>query len=141
MWGCGKAFLLYELRQLLPDAEIVGFDISRHGLADAKEEVRDNLFHYRAQDVYPWGDDYFDLVISLGCLHNLRLFELETAVREIERVGKNKYVMLDSYRNKQELFNLQCWVLNCESFFDTAEWIWIYNHFGYSGDYEFIYFE
>ena len=139
--GCGKAFLLYELKQLLPDAEIVGFDISRHGLGDAKKEVRDNLFQYRAQDVYPWGDDYFDLVISLGCLHNLRLFELETAVREIERVGKNKYVMLESYRNEQELFNLQCWALTCESFFDTAEWIWIYKHFGYSGDYEFIYFE
>ena len=29
--GCGKAFLLYELKQLLPQAEIVGFDISRHG--------------------------------------------------------------------------------------------------------------
>ncbi len=52
-----------------------------------------------------------------------------------------KYVMLESYRNEQELFNLQCWALTCESFFDTAEWIWIYNHFGYSGDYEFIYFE
>jgi len=23
----------------------------------------------------------------------------------------------------------------------TSEWIWLYNHFGYSGDYEFIYFE
>jgi len=31
--------------------------------------------------------------------------------------------------------------LTCESFFNTAEWIWIYSHFGYSGDYEFIYFE
>ena len=26
-------------------------------------------------------------------------------------------------------------------FFDKDEWIWIYNHFGYTGDYEFIYFE
>ncbi len=88
--GCGKAFLLYELKQLLPDAKIVGFDISKHGLANAKEEIRDSLFRYRAQDRYPWGDKYFDLVMSLGCLHNLRIFELETAVKEIERVGKNK---------------------------------------------------
>src|SRR5262249_32116363 len=54
--GCGKAYLLYELKRLLPDAEIVGFDISRHGLADAKEEVRPFLFRYRAQDRYPYGD-------------------------------------------------------------------------------------
>lgn len=139
--GCGKAYLLYELKRLLPDAEIVGFDTSRHGLADAKEEIRDSLFQYKAQDRYPWGDDYFDLVISLGCLHNLRIFELQTALTEIERVGKNGYVMLESYRNEQELFNLQCWALTAESFFDTAEWIWLYNHFGYTGDYEFIYFE
>ena len=139
--GCGKAYLLYEFKRLLPDAEIVGFDISRHGLADAKEEVRDSLLRYRAQDAYPWGDDHFDLVLSLGCLHNLRLFELETALKEIERVGRNKYLMLESYRNEQELFNLQCWALTAESFLDTAEWIWLYRHMGYTGDYEFIYFE
>jgi len=138
--GCGKAFLLYELKMLLPDAELTGFDISNHGIGDAKEEVRSSLFKYRAQDQYPWGDNYFDLVISLGCLHNLRIFELENALKEIERVGINKFIMLESYRNEHELFNLQCWALTCESFFDTAEWIWLYKHFGYSGDYEFIYF-
>lgn len=139
--GCGKAFLLYEITKLLPGIEVAGFDISKHGLAGAKEEIKDKLFRYRAQDRYPWGDNYFDLVISLGCLHNLRVFELETALKEIERVGKNKYVMLESYRNEQEMFNLECWALTAESIFDTAEWIWLYDHFGYTGDYEFIYFE
>ena len=139
--GCGKGHLLYEFHQLLPQAEIHGFDVSHHGLADAPEPIRDRLFRYRAQDAYPYGDQYFDLVITLGCFHNLRLFELKTALAEVERVGKAKYVMLESYRNELEQFNLQCWALTCESFFDTAEWIWLYRHFGYTGDYEFIYFE
>jgi SAM-dependent methyltransferase len=139
--GCGKAFLLYEMKQVLPGLEVCGFDISKHGLADAKPELRDRLHRYRAQDRYPYGDKHFDLVISLATLHNLRLFELETAVKEIERVGKSKYIMLESYRNEQELFNLQCWALTAESFLDTAEWIWLYNHLGYTGDYEFIYME
>ncbi len=133
--GCGKAFLLHELKLLLPEATIVGFDISRHGLASAKEEIRGNLLRYRAQDAYPWGDNHFDLVISLGCVHNLRIFELETALREIQRVGRNQYIMVESYRNEQEQFNLQCWALTAESFFDTAECIWLFNHFGYTGDY------
>ena len=120
---------------------MTGFDISAHGLADAPEAVRAHLFRYRAQDPYPWGDRHFDLVLSLGCLHNLRVFELESAVREIERVGRRKYIMVESYRNEREQFNLQCWALTAESFFDTAEWIWLYRHFGYTGDYEFIYFE
>jgi SAM-dependent methyltransferase len=139
--GCGKGFLLYELQQLEPGLEIVGFDVSPHGLASALPEFDGELFQYRAQDAYPFGDKHFDLVISLGCLHNLRIFELKTALAEIERVGRRGYVMLESYRNEQELFNLQCWALTCESFFDAAEWIWLYRHFGYSGDYEFIYFE
>jgi ubiquinone/menaquinone biosynthesis C-methylase UbiE len=126
---------------LLPKAQIVGFDISEHGLAHAKEEVRDQLFRHRAQDPYPFGDKQFDLVISLGTLHNLRIFELQAALGEIERVGKNKYIMVEAYRNELELFNLECWALTCESFFHTSEWIWLYKHFGYTGDYEFIYFE
>jgi len=139
--GCGKAHLLHELKQLLPDADVTGFDISQHGLADAPEAIRPYLFRYRAQDPYPFGDQHFDLVISFGALHNLRVFELESAVREIERVGRQKYIMVESYRNELEQFNLQCWALTAEAFFDTAEWIWLYRHFGYTGDYEFIYFE
>ncbi len=139
--GCGKAYLLYEMKLLLPDLKIAGFDISKHGLADAKDEIKDSLFLHRAQDPYPYEDNEFDLVMSLGCVHNLRIFELEKALKEIERVGKHGYVMKESYRNEQEQFNLQCWALTCESFFDNEEWPWIFNHFGYTGDYEFIYFE
>jgi len=139
--GCGKAYLLYEMKMLLPGLKIVGFDISKHGLADAIEEIRASLFIHRAQDPFPFKDNEFDLVISLGCYHNLRIFELKNALSETERVAKNGYVMLESYRNELEMFNLQCWALTCESFFDHLEWPWIYNHFGYTGDYEFIYFE
>jgi len=139
--GCGKAFLLYEMKKILPGLQVTGFDISKHGLAESKPNIRPHLFLYRAQDAYPFGDKQFDLVISLGTLHNLRVFELETAVKEIERVGKNKYIMVEGYRNELELFNLECWALTAESLFHTSEWIWLYNHFGYTGDYEFIYFE
>lgn len=139
--GCGKGHLLYELYKLLPSAEVRGIDISRHGLADAPEPIRDNLLRYQAQDVYPWGDGYFDLVISLATLHNLRIFDLQRALHEVERVGRSKYVMVESYRNEQELFNVECWALTAQAFFDTSEWIWLFEHFGYTGDYEFIYFE
>ncbi len=139
--GCGKGFLLHEMQLIEPGLELVGFDVSKHGLASTLPKCKATFFNYRAQDPYPFGDKSFDLVISLGALHNLRIFELKTALSEIQRVGKQGYIMLESYRSELELFNLQCWALTCESFFDTAEWIWLYNHFGYTGDYEFIYFE
>jgi len=139
--GCGKGFLLYEFKKLLPNCSITGFDISEYGLKNAKEEIKENLFQYKAQDVYPFGNNAFDLVISITTLHNLHVFELKTAVKEIERVGENKYIVVEGYRNEDELFNLECWALTCESFFKPQEWIWLFNEFGYTGDYEFIYFE
>lgn len=137
--GCGKAYLLYELYLLGMDVH--GFDISKHGLGDAKEEIRDRLFIYRAEDKLPYSDNEFDLVISVNTLHNLRIFDLKKALLEMERVGKNKYMCTESYRSELELFNLQCWALTCESFFDKEEWEWVFREFGYTGDYEFIYFE
>ena len=139
--GCGKGYLLYEFKKLLPNCSITGFDISEYGLKNAKEEIKENLFQYKAQDVYPFGNNAFDLVISITTLHNLHVFELKAAVKEIERVGKNKYIVVEGYRNEDELFNLECWALTCESFFKPQEWIWLFNEFGYTGDYEFVYFE
>jgi SAM-dependent methyltransferase len=139
--GCGKAHLIYELKQLLPEAEIRGFDISAYGLHDAPEVIRPFLFEHDARKPFPFGDQAFDLVLSLGCLHNLRVFELATALKEMARVGRQQYLMVESYRNDLELFNLQCWALTAESFFDELEWTWLLSHFGYDGDYEFILFE
>jgi ubiquinone/menaquinone biosynthesis C-methylase UbiE len=139
--GCGKAFLLFELHKLLPESTIVGMDISRWGINDAPREIRKNLIIHRAENPYPFKDKEFDLVISLTTLHNLPVDKLKKALGEIQRVGKQKYIVVESYRNNAELFNLECWALTCESFFNKNEWIWLYDHFGYTGDYEFIYFE
>ena len=139
--GCGKAFLLYEMKLLLPNLKISGIDSSEYGIKNAKEEIKQNLFCHKAQEIYPFKNKEFDLVISLNTLHNLKIFELEVALKEIQRIGKNNYICLESFRNEKELFNLECWALTCQSFFSPEEWIWIYKHFGYSGDFEFIYFE
>jgi ubiquinone/menaquinone biosynthesis C-methylase UbiE len=138
--GCGKGFLLYEMKLINPELDIKGIDISDYGLKNAKDEIKPFLSKHNAKDTLPFKDNEFDLVISLGTLHNFRIFDLEKSIMEIERVGKQGYIMLESYRNNQELFNLQCWALTAESFFDKEEWIWLYNHFNYTGDYEFIYF-
>lgn len=139
--GCGKGFLLYELKKLLPEAKITGFDISQYAIDNAKEEIKSSLFIHKAQDKYPFKDKEFDLVISLTTLYNFPISELKLALKEVERVGKNKYITLESYRNEAELFNLQCWALTCETFLSQQQWIWLFDEFGYTGDYEFIYFE
>ena len=124
-----------------PNIIIQGFDISNYAIQNSKEEIKMYLSEFDARKMFPYKNNEFDLVISLGTLHNLRLQELKQTVTEIERVGSNGYIMLESFRNNKELFNLQCWALTCETFFDTETWISFYESVGYTGDYEFIYFE
>ena len=138
--GCGKAFLLYEIKKILPKISIVGIDISKHGIKNAPKEIRKFLKIKKAQSKLGYPKNYFDLTISMACLHNLEIFDLKKSIKEIQRVSKKKYIMVESYRNEKELFNLQCWALTCNSFFSEKEWLWLYKKFGYTGDYEFIYF-
>ena len=79
--GCGKGFLLYEMKKIAAGPEDRRLRRLEARPRQRHEKVKPYLFSYRAQDAYPFGDDQFDLVISLGTLHNLRLFELETAVQ------------------------------------------------------------
>jgi len=139
--GCGKGFLLYEMQLIEPGIEFYGFDISQYGLDHSPPGLRANIFIHRAQDQFPFEDNFFDLVISLGTLHNLHIYELEKALSEIQRVGKSGYIMVESFRNELEMFNLECWALTAETIKDVDEWKWIFGRFGYTGDYEFIFFE
>ncbi|VAX26100.1 SAM-dependent methyltransferase [hydrothermal vent metagenome] len=138
--GCGKGFLLHELKRLLPGATIAGIDVSTYAIENAKEDVKQYLAIARAEWPYPFDDNEFDLVISITTLHNLHMPRLETALNEIERVGKHKYIVVEGYRTEEELFNLQCWALTCEAFLTPEGWRWVFGKCGYTGDYEFIYF-
>ena len=139
--GCGKGYLLYEIKKILPLISIKGFDISKYAIDNAPKDLKKDLFVADVKKKIKFKKNFFDLVISIGCFHNLEIFDLKNSLSEINRVGKKKFILVESYRNNKELFNLQCWALTCESFFSKNEWIWIFKKFGYNGDFEFIYFE
>ena len=139
--GCGKAFLLYDFTQSVPGVKVCGIDISQYAISHAKEEVRPLLQVANATQL-PFDDNSFDLVISVTTLHNLYCFDLDRALREIERVSrKYKYTVVESYRNEEEKANLLYWQLTCESFYTPEEWQWWFARCGYTGDYSFTYFE
>lgn len=139
--GCGKGFLLYDFTLVVPGVEVYGIDISQYAIDNSKEEVRDRLRVGSATEL-PWPDKHFDVVYSLNTLHNLHCYDLDLALREIERVGKkNKYICVESYRNEVEKANLLYWQVTCEAFNTPQEWEWWFKQTGYTGDHSFIYFE
>ena len=139
--GCGKGYFLYDFLKIRNDAEIHGIDISEYAINNGKEEIRDHLHKGNATNL-PWPDNYFDLVISINTLHCLYCYDLDKALKEMNRVGKkNKYLCVESYRNEIEKANLLYWQVTCETFNTPEEWIWYFSQSGYNGDYSFIYFE
>ncbi|WP_353432660.1 class I SAM-dependent methyltransferase [Polynucleobacter sp. MWH-UH23A] len=139
--GCGKGFLLYDLTKVVPGIEVHGIDISDYAINNSKDEVRGSLTVGNATDL-PYKDREFDFVFSINTLHNLYNFELEKALKEINRVAKkNRYICVESYRNEIEKANLLYWQVTCESFFTPEEWRWFFEKFNYDGDFSYIFFE
>ena len=139
--GCGKGYLLYDFLKIIPNAEIYGIDISNYAIENSKPEIRRSLRVGNATNL-PWEDNTFDLVISINTLHCLHAYDLEIALKEMERVGKShKYLCVESYRDEVEKANLLYWQVTCEAFNNPKEWQWWFKKTGYTGDYSFIYFE
>lgn len=139
--GCGKGFLLYDFTQVVPGVEVYGIDVSTYAIDHAKEEVRDRLQVGTAASL-PYQDGEFDLVYSINTLHNLHCYDLDPALREMQRVGRrDRYICVESYRTEEEKANLLYWQVTCEAFNTPEEWEWWFKATGYTGDHSFIYFE
>ncbi|MDB9980005.1 class I SAM-dependent methyltransferase [Candidatus Pelagibacter sp.] len=139
--GCGKGFFLKDFKDLLPDADVYGLDISKYAIKNSHQKIKNKLKIGSATKL-PWKDDYFDLVVSFNTLHNLYNYELEQALIEISRVTKKKsYICVESYKNEEEKMNLLYWQVTCESFYTPKEWSWWFKKTKYKGDYSYIYFK
>ena len=139
--GCGKAFLLYEIKKILPKIKINGCDFSKYAIQNSKKEIRKNIFFHDIRKKLPFKNNTFDLVISINVLHNLKIGQIFNCLKEINRISKKSFICVESYKNEKEQFNLQCWALTAETLIDTRSWKWIFDISNYNGDFEFIYFK
>ena len=138
--GCGKGFLLYELKKINPTFKVFGVDISKYAIKNSKKEIKKNI-KFSSATKLNFKKKKFDLAFSINTFHNLYNFELEKALKEISRVSKKQYLCVESYKNEKEKANLLYWQVTCESFYTPKEWMWFFNKTNYKGNYSFIYFE
>jgi ubiquinone/menaquinone biosynthesis C-methylase UbiE len=135
--GCAKGFMLKDFRNLLPKSNLAGIDISDYAIEHADLEVKDIVSVGDAVRL-PFGDNQFDLVISINTLHNLDQAECVKALTEIERVSKgNSFVMVDGWRTKEEQLRMESWVLTAKTMMSADEWVELFQEAKYSGDYWF----
>ena len=133
--GCGKGFMLYDFKTLIPGIEVRGIDVSEYVIENALPDVKHALQVADARKL-PFEDNYFDLVISINTIHNLEKEELAQALREIERVSKkHKFITVDAYRNEEEKECMVAWNLTAKTMMHVDEWKAFFKNKGYKGDY------
>lgn len=139
--GCGKGFLIYEIKRILKKIKIVGLDISSYAIKNSKIEIKKNIFKYDLNKKLKFKNQEFDLVLCINTLHNLKIKKVKQCLEEINRIGKKSFVCIESFKNEKQQFNLQCWALTAETIINTSDWKWLFEYSNFSGDYEFIYFD
>ena len=133
--GCGKGFMLYDFKELMPESTIAGIDVSDYAISNAMASVKPYLKIASAEKL-PYPEKSFDLVISINSIHNLPLERLKTALKEIRRVCRgSSYITIDAWRNEIERENLYKWVLTAETMMHVNDWKKLFLETSYTGDY------
>jgi SAM-dependent methyltransferase len=133
--GCGKGFMVKDFREALPDATVVGIDISEYCLTHA---VVDDLYLGSCDDL-PFGNNEFDLVVSIATIHNVDLVGTRKSLMEISRVGRgHSYIKVNGYRTEKERAALERWNLVAETILHVDQWLELFAKVGYVGDYSFF---
>jgi len=133
--GCGKGFMMYDIKQLIPDITIAGLDISQYAYEHSKKEIKEFIKIGNAKEL-PYADNSFDLVISINTIHNLPLDECKQSLMEIQRVTKkNAFITVDAWRNAKEKKNMEMWNLTALTYMNVEDWKKLFDEVGYEGDY------
>jgi len=133
--GCGKGFMLHDVKEAIPGISIAGVDISSYAIENAMVDVKPFLKISNAIKL-PYLDKSFDVVISINTVHNLERNECAIALQEIERVSRGKsFITVDAYRNDIEKERMYAWNLTAKTIMSVDEWILFFNEVGYTGDY------
>lgn len=133
--GCAKGFMMYDFSLLMPEAEILGIDVSMYAYEHSKTEMKPYIQVANANNI-PFPDKYFDLVVCINTIHNLPLIDCKQALREIQRVTSgNAFVMNDAWRNDRERQSMHEWNLTALTYMHVDDWKKLFNEVGYTGDY------
>ncbi|WP_169543640.1 class I SAM-dependent methyltransferase [Sneathiella aquimaris] len=133
--GCAKGFMLHDLKELIPGITVAGVDVSDYAIENSMETVREQVSVADARDL-PFGDNSFDVVISINTVHNLEKPDCGKALQEIERVSKGQsFITVDAYRTDEEYERMQAWNLTAKTILHVDEWKAFFKEIGYTGDY------
>ena len=133
--GCGKGFMIYDLKKEIPGIKVTGIDISRYAIKNAHPKIRKNVFVSNAKKL-PFKDKSFDVVISINTIHNLNKKDCAKALKEINRVNKlGSFITVDAFRNNIEKKKIMEWNLTAKTIMSVKDWKKFFKKNNYKGDF------
>lgn len=136
--GSGKGFLLHDLKKMNKTFKVYGLEISKYAIENSISNLGDYTVNQDAKQKLPYEDNFFDLVLSINTLHNLKENDLIYCLKEINRVLKNKtnsYIVVDSYHDEKQKEIFESWVLTAEFYGYPHEWYKLFDKANYEGYY------
>ncbi len=133
--GCAKGFMMHDFKNLMPNAQIEGIDVSQYALDNAIEDMKPFIRLGNAKKL-PFEDNSFDLIICINTIHNLPLEECKQALKELERVSsRDAFLTVDAWRNDKEKESMLKWNLTAKTYMHVEDWGNLFAEAGYTKDY------
>ena len=96
--GCANGINTLNLKQINPEIEAVGLDISSQMVAAARVcGAFEQVFEQTLDKPFPFDDASFDLIVVLGCLEFVN--DLDAVLDEISRVARSNAELYASFQH------------------------------------------
>lgn len=92
--GCGTGGFLVRARELGTFERLCGFDVSAEAVELARQAVPEADIRVAPLDAIPFGDDEFDLAVSLDVLQHVPEDRVERGLGELRRVLRSEGALL-----------------------------------------------
>lgn len=102
--GCGEGHALHELRELLPNAQVTGFDLNPDAVAFCQAQHPEATFTVESIYDLPYADGQFDVVVCMEVLEHLETPQI--ALHELARVCGGDLILSVPFEPWFQLGNL-----------------------------------
>lgn len=137
--GAEKGFLVHDFKQLYPEMNVIGIDISKYAYENSMDDIKKCMRHVENYTKIDFPDRSFDFVAAIGVIYPLILADGIKCLKEIERVGKGKsFITLGSFRTEREYWLFRYWTVLGWTVLHEDDWVEVLKHVKYRGDYKFM---
>ena len=136
--NCEKGYLLSEIHQLIPKANVLGLETSKYAIDNSNSYFKSRIIKWDGLNI-PFENKTFDLIICIGYIYTLNLSGITEILTEINRVSKkSSFINLATYNNAQDLEIFKNWSLLGTTVLKKNEWEKVLSKNNYTGDYWFV---